>query len=139
MTLKLGGIGMISTTGYIARFSTELLTIKYVFPGGSVPSLPCTLELLDAYGLHVIDVEELGWHYQRTAEHWLGNFEMRWPEIQASIRNASPSASGVSGPITRPASSRASAPVAAILPCTTSPFTKGKDHYPKDRRFISMR
>lgn len=81
--LKPGGIGMISTTGYIARFATELLTIKYVFPGGSVPSLPRTLELLDAHGLHVVDVEELSWHYQRTAEHWLANFERRWPEIRA--------------------------------------------------------
>jgi cyclopropane-fatty-acyl-phospholipid synthase len=81
--LKPCGIGMISTTGYIDRFATELLTIKYVFPGGSVPSLPTTLELLEKYGLHVVDVEELSWHYQRTAEHWLANFQARWPEIHA--------------------------------------------------------
>ena len=55
--LKPGGIGMISTTTYIEQFATEFLTIKYVFPGGSVPSLPRTLELLDHYGLHVVDVE----------------------------------------------------------------------------------
>jgi len=81
--LKPGGIGMLSTTGYIARFATEPLTLKYVFPGGYVPSLPRTLELLDDHGLHVVDVEELSWHYQRTAEHWLANFEARWPDIQA--------------------------------------------------------
>ena len=139
MTLKLGGIGMISTTGYIARFSTELLTIKHVFPGGSVPSLPCTLELLDAYGLHVIDVEELGWHYQRTAEQWLGNFETRWPEIQAidperfterfrRIWTYYPS-----GVI------EAFRPGGGNLVLHHITFTKGKDHDPKDRRFISMR
>jgi cyclopropane-fatty-acyl-phospholipid synthase len=82
-TLKPGGIGMISTTGYIKKYPTEYLTIKYVFPGGSVPSLPRTLELLDRYGLHVVDVEELGFHYRRTAEEWLANFEAHWPEIQA--------------------------------------------------------
>lgn len=82
-TLKPGGIGVISTTSYIKEFATEFLTIKHIFPGGSVPSLPRTLELLDTYGLHVVDIEELGWHYQRTAEQWLSNFEARWPEIQA--------------------------------------------------------
>lgn len=81
--LKPGGIGMISTTGYMTPFPTELLTIKYVFPGGSVPSLPRTLELLDEHGLHVVEVEELGEHYQRSAERWLANFEARWPEMQA--------------------------------------------------------
>lgn len=81
--LKPGGIGMISTVGYMAQYATELLTIKHIFPGGSVPSLPRTLALLGEHGLHVVEVEELGWHYQRTAESWLANFEARWPEIQA--------------------------------------------------------
>jgi cyclopropane-fatty-acyl-phospholipid synthase len=81
--LKPGGIGLISTTSYIAQFPTEYLTIKYVFPGGSVPSLPRLLTLLDEAGLHVVLVEELGWHYQRTAEAWLDNFERHWDEIQA--------------------------------------------------------
>ncbi len=83
IALKSGGVGMISTTSYMEQFATELLTIKYVFPGGSVPSLPRTLALMEKYGLHIVDIEELGWHYQRTAEHWLTNFEARWPEIQA--------------------------------------------------------
>jgi cyclopropane-fatty-acyl-phospholipid synthase len=73
--LKPGGVGIISTTSYIEQFATEFLTIKYVFPGGSVPSLLRTLELLDHYGLHVVDIEDLSWHYQRTAECWLSNFE----------------------------------------------------------------
>lgn len=81
--LKPGGIGMISTTGYMEPSTTELLTIRHVFPGGSVPDLPRTLALLGAHGLHVVDVEELGSHYQRTAEHWLANFEQQWPKIQA--------------------------------------------------------
>jgi cyclopropane-fatty-acyl-phospholipid synthase len=80
--LRPGGIGMISTTSYMEQFSTEFLTIRHVFPGGSIPSLPRTLELLDRFGLHVIEVEELGWHYQKTAEQWLTNFEKEWPRIQ---------------------------------------------------------
>jgi cyclopropane-fatty-acyl-phospholipid synthase len=81
--LKPGGVGLISTTSYNGMFATEFLTIKYIFPGGAVPSLPRMLELLDRFGLNVVDVEELSWHYQRTAEHWLSNFEARWPAIQA--------------------------------------------------------
>lgn len=81
--LKPGGIGMISTTGFIAKFPTEFLTIKHVFPGGSLPSLPRTLQLLDEYGLHVVDIEELGSHYMRTAQEWLTRFEAHWPEISA--------------------------------------------------------
>ena len=89
--LKPGGIGMISTTGYMQRVATEFLTIKYVFPGGNVPSLPRTLELLDRHGLHVVDVEELSWHYQRTAECWLSNFERTGRRSRRSIRSFSPS------------------------------------------------
>lgn len=81
--LKPGGIGMISTTGFIAKFPTEFLTIKHVFPGGSLPSLPRTLQLLDEYGLHIVDVEEMGSHYMRTAQEWLNRFETHWNEIRA--------------------------------------------------------
>jgi cyclopropane-fatty-acyl-phospholipid synthase len=81
--LKPGGIGMISTTGFIARFPTEYLTIKHVFPGGSLPSLPRTLQLLEEHGLHVVDIEEMGSHYMRTAQEWLARFEAHWPEIRA--------------------------------------------------------
>lgn len=81
--LKPGGMGLISTTSYLSQFSTEYLTLKYVFPGGSVPSLPRALELLDRNGLHVVRVEELGWHYQRTAACWLANVEAHWDEIAA--------------------------------------------------------
>jgi cyclopropane-fatty-acyl-phospholipid synthase len=81
--LRPGGLGVISTTSYIEQVATEYLTIRHVFPGGSIPSLARTLELLDRHGLHVVDVEELGAHYRRTAEEWLANFEAFWPEMQA--------------------------------------------------------
>ena len=133
--LKPGGVGMISTTGYIAASTTEFLTIKYVFPGGSVPSLPRTLELLDRHGLHVVDIEELGWHYQRTAEHWLTNFEERWPEIQAidparfterfrRIWNYY-----LCGVV------EGFRPGGGNLNLHHITFTKGKGHYPKERAF----
>jgi cyclopropane-fatty-acyl-phospholipid synthase len=134
--LKPSGIGLISTTGYIQRFATELLTIKYVFPGGSVPSLPRTLELLEEYGLHVVDIEELSWHYQRTSEHWLANFEARWPEIRAidprlfTERFRRIWTYYLSGVVEgfRPGGGNRN--LHHII------FTKGKGHYPKNRSFI---
>jgi cyclopropane-fatty-acyl-phospholipid synthase len=127
---------MISTTGYIARFSTELLTLKYVFPGGSVPSLPRTLELLDQHGLHVVDIEELSGHYQRTAEEWLINLEDRWSEIQAvdpqvfTERFRRIWTYYLSGVI------EGFAPGGGNLGLHHITFTKGKGYYPTDRSFL---
>jgi cyclopropane-fatty-acyl-phospholipid synthase len=132
--LKPGGIGLISTTGYMARYETELLTIKYIFPGGSVPNLPRTLQLLDQHGLHVVEIEELGWHYQRTAEHWLTNFEQQWPQIQAIDRSLFTERFRriwtyyLSGVIEGFRPGGGSLNLHHIL------FTKGKGHYPPSRR-----
>lgn len=137
--LKPGGIGLISTTDYTAPFATELLTIKYVFPGGSVPTLPRALELLDANGLHVVDVEELSWHYQRTAEHWLAYFETNWPEI----RTIDPARFNerfrriwtyyLCGVI------EGFRPGGGNLNLHHITFTKGKDNYPNDRSALYAR
>ena len=137
--LKPGGIGMISTTGYIERFATEFLTIKYVFPGGSVPSLPRTLELLDKYGLHVVDVEELSWHYQRTAEHWLSNFEARWPAIQAIDRQIFNERFRRVWTYYLCGVIEGFRPEGGNLNLHHITFTKGKGHYPKNRGFMAAR
>jgi cyclopropane-fatty-acyl-phospholipid synthase len=137
--LKPGGIGMISTTSYIEQFATEFLTIKYVFPGGSVPSLPRTLELLDRYGLHVVEVEELSWHYQRTAECWMANFEAHWPAIQAvdpqvfTERFRRVWNYYLSGVI------EGFRPGGGNLNLHHITFTKGKGHYPKNRGLMLER
>jgi cyclopropane-fatty-acyl-phospholipid synthase len=134
--LKPGGIGMISTTDYIEQSTTEFLTVKYIFPGGSVPSLTRTLELLDKYGLHVVDIEELSWHYQRTAEHWLTNFDAHWAQIHAldpqlfTERFRRIWTYYLSGAI------EGFRPKGGNLNLHHITFTKGKGHYPKDRRFM---
>ena len=134
--LKPCGIGMISTTGYIDRFATELLTIKYVFPGGSVPSLPTTLELLEKYGLHVVDVEELSWHYQRTAEHWLANFQARWPEIHAIDPRVFTERFRRIWDYYLCGVVEGFRPGGGNLTLHHIVFTKGKGHYSKNRSFI---
>jgi cyclopropane-fatty-acyl-phospholipid synthase len=69
--LKEGGIGLVSTTSWMARKMTGLLALKYIFPGGHVPSLPDTLSAFDLWP-----------HYQRTMTEWRKNFAQAWPEIR---------------------------------------------------------
>jgi cyclopropane-fatty-acyl-phospholipid synthase len=81
--LRPGGIGVISTTAKMFHAMTEYLTLKYVFPGGHLPSLPRILETMDRHGLNLDDDECLWPHYQRTVKCWLDNLERHWPEIEA--------------------------------------------------------
>lgn len=82
--LKDGGLGVVSTTSWMVRQMTGLLTLKYIFPGGHVPSLPDTLAAFERAGLMLIEVESLWPHYQHTMDKWRKNFEKAWPEIQKS-------------------------------------------------------
>jgi cyclopropane-fatty-acyl-phospholipid synthase len=86
--------------------------------------------------LHVVDVEELTWHYQRTAEHWLSNFETHWPEIQAidpqvfTERFRRVWTYYLCGVI------EGFRPGGGNLNLHHIVFTKGKGHYSKDRGYI---
>jgi cyclopropane-fatty-acyl-phospholipid synthase len=83
-SLREGGVGVISTTSFMIRSMTNFLTLKYIFPGGHLPSLPLTLNAFDEAGLMLVEVENLWPHYQRTLAQWRENFAKRWPEIQKS-------------------------------------------------------
>ena len=80
--LKPGGLGLVSTTSLMDRVMTEMLTLKYIFPGGHVPSLPDTLQAFHHSGLMLVEVENLWPHYQRTLANWCDAFARHWPEIQ---------------------------------------------------------
>lgn len=94
------------------------------------------MALLVAHDLHVVDVEELSSHYERTARHWLANFEQRWPEMQAINPGRFTErfrriwtyylCGGVEG----------FRPGGGNLNLHHITFTKGKGHYPADRRFL---
>jgi cyclopropane-fatty-acyl-phospholipid synthase len=81
--LRPGGIGLISTTAKMRQEMTDYLTLKYIFPGGRVPSLPHTLGIMRDCGLTVLDIENLWPHYARTARCWLEKFDREWPNIRA--------------------------------------------------------
>ncbi|MDS1029226.1 cyclopropane-fatty-acyl-phospholipid synthase family protein [Bacillota bacterium LX-D] len=61
-------------TGLTEGPSNEWI-VKYIFPGGYIPSIRELIGLLPEYNFHLLDVESLRLHYARTLEHWARNFE----------------------------------------------------------------
>ncbi|HWR87839.1 MAG TPA: class I SAM-dependent methyltransferase [Acidiferrobacterales bacterium] len=81
--LRPGGIGLISATFNMRKRPTNYCTIKHVFPGGYIPSLAETLILMEKHGLDVRAIENLSYHYHRSVDQWLKNFERHWDQIHA--------------------------------------------------------
>lgn len=54
---------------------------KYIFPGGTVPSLRELVNLLPDYNFYTLDIESLRRHYNRTLLCWRDNFTARREEI----------------------------------------------------------
>ncbi len=83
--LKPGGIGVLHFIGVIKRDieSTGIFIRKNVFPGGYLPGISETLELMDKYRLEVLDIENLRRHYAPTLLAWAQNFDSNWKAIQA--------------------------------------------------------
>lgn len=81
--LRPGGIGLISSTFNMKKRPTNYCTIKHIFPGGYIPSLAETLILMEKYGLDVRAIENVSYHYERSVDHWLKNFEAHWERIHA--------------------------------------------------------
>jgi cyclopropane-fatty-acyl-phospholipid synthase len=69
------GRGLLHFIGrnYPAVFSRWIR--KHIFPGGFVPSLRESLQVLEPKNYSVLDVENLRMHYATTLEHWLERFE----------------------------------------------------------------
>jgi cyclopropane-fatty-acyl-phospholipid synthase len=56
---------------------------KHIFPGAYVPTLREAMEVFEPWDFSVLDVENLGLHYAKTAEHWLERFEKSVDRITA--------------------------------------------------------
>lgn len=54
---------------------------KYIFPGGTIPSLREIIDILPEYQFHVLDIESLRRHYNRTLLCWRENFLKHREEI----------------------------------------------------------
>ena len=80
--LKKGGIGLLHTIAKEVESATDAWTLRYIFPGGYLPSLAETLREMGRAGLCVLDVEGLRLHYGRTIDCWIANFERNAGKIR---------------------------------------------------------
>ena len=55
---------------------------KYIFPGGYVPSLRETVNLLPEYDFHLLHAESLRLHYAQTLDIWHSNYMQHWDEVE---------------------------------------------------------
>jgi cyclopropane-fatty-acyl-phospholipid synthase len=63
--------------------ATSPWLIKYIFPGGYVPSLSETLAAIERTGLWVTDLEILRLHYAETLKHWHRRFQDNREKVRA--------------------------------------------------------
>jgi cyclopropane-fatty-acyl-phospholipid synthase len=80
--LKPGGIGLIHCITNVLEEPTSPWIVKYIFPGGYIPSLSEMIHGLSHQDLVIWDVENLGPHYPLTLDEWAKNFEEHIPWVQ---------------------------------------------------------
>ncbi len=80
--LKPGGIGVLHHIGTIEDQPTDPWVVKYIFPGGWLPTLPVVLNEMNRNDLVYYDIEDLRTHYAKTLDHWIANFENRINNVE---------------------------------------------------------
>lgn len=66
-----------------ARVTTDFIK-RWVFPGGSLPSITSiTHAATAASDLRIVDLEDLGYHYAETLRRWRDALHRRWNDLPA--------------------------------------------------------
>ena len=81
--LKRDGIGLLHTIGEERSMPGDPWTLKYIFPGGYIPSLDEIVRTMGETGLVPTDIENLRLHYARTVEEWSTRFEAQAKKVEA--------------------------------------------------------
>ncbi|MCG8339472.1 MAG: cyclopropane-fatty-acyl-phospholipid synthase family protein [Proteobacteria bacterium] len=80
-SLKPGGIGVLHFIAHDRPIDTDFFIRKYIFPGGYLPGLSETVDIMSTHGLEILDIENLRRHYALTLDAWAENFEKHWEDI----------------------------------------------------------
>jgi cyclopropane-fatty-acyl-phospholipid synthase len=80
--LKRDGIGLLHTIGEERSMPGDPWTLKYIFPGGYIPSLDEIVRTMGETGLVPTDIENLRLHYAKTVEEWCERFEAQTKKIE---------------------------------------------------------
>jgi len=81
--LKPGGIGLLHFIAHDRPMETDFFIRKYIFPGGYLPGLTETIDLMAVYGLEILDIENLRRHYALTLDEWAAGFDTNWAMINS--------------------------------------------------------
>lgn len=79
--LKKGGLFLLHYISALQEHPGDPWIKKYIFPGGTVPSLREMIQILGDYNFYTLDVESLRRHYFRTLRCWSQNFNEHRDEI----------------------------------------------------------
>mgnify|MGYP000503481057 CR=1 FL=1 len=73
--LNKGGLSLLHSITHLEEQPSNPWLEKYIFPWGYIPSLREIVWELPKNRFHLLDVEDIGFHYSLTAEHWYDNYE----------------------------------------------------------------
>ncbi len=86
--LKKEGLGLLHTIGKDTPSSGDPWTFKYIFPGGYLPCLAEIVREMGKTGFSILDVENLRWHYAKTLEYWVENYELNVKKVREMFDEA---------------------------------------------------
>ena len=85
--LKPGGLALIHFISQPYEAAGGRFTTKYIFPGGYIPSLRETIDLMPDQNLRVLDVENIRIHYSYTLDAWADNFDRNVGKVREIFAN----------------------------------------------------
>lgn len=80
--LKYGGLSLLHTNTHLKEQPSHPWIQKYIFTWGYIPSFREIAWELAENNFHLLDAEDIGYHYSLTAEKWLDNYE----EVSAEVK-----------------------------------------------------
>jgi len=81
--LKPGGVFLLHFISSQKEHAGDPWIKKYIFPGGVIPSLREIIFLMAEYNFHILDVENLRNHYNKTLLCWKKNFREHENQIRS--------------------------------------------------------
>lgn len=81
--LKPKGLFLLHYISALREHPGDVWIRKYIFPGGTVPSLREIINILPDYNFYTLDVESLRRHYNRTLLCWRENFKKCRDQVAA--------------------------------------------------------
>jgi cyclopropane-fatty-acyl-phospholipid synthase len=81
--LRPGGLGVLHFIAHDRPMETDFFIRKHIFPGGYLPGLSETIDIMAQHGLEILDIENLRRHYTLTLDVWAETFDQNWEMIHA--------------------------------------------------------